>query len=156
MSPGEGNDGGLVDTYFADLDLVDQMDSNKRLIREHPDDWIDEDTDQERRAMIKRVFAHPFIDLRDLFDEPSSYVLDALFEGNVGRFFNHSCQPNCIVQNVFTRTHDPRFPCIALFTTKSVKAFEELTWDYGYVVGSIPGRCLRCNCGAKRCRKKLL
>ena len=29
------------------------------------------------------------------------YTLDAKLIGNVGRYFNHSCSPNLVVQNVF-------------------------------------------------------
>ncbi|XP_052401686.1 histone-lysine N-methyltransferase SETDB2 [Carassius gibelio] len=57
------------------------------------------------------------------------YYLDASKEGNVARFFNHSCEPNLFLQNVFTDTHDPQFPLIAFFTSRCVKAGSELTWN---------------------------
>ena len=95
--------------------------------------------------------------LRDLLpDGGHGYILDAIKQGNIGRFFNHSCDPNCVVQNVFYRTHDIRFSTIALFTKKTVKAFQELRWDYGYSVGSVEGRKLLCKCGSANCRKRLL
>uniref|UniRef100_A0A668A8B8 Histone-lysine N-methyltransferase SETDB2 n=1 Tax=Myripristis murdjan TaxID=586833 RepID=A0A668A8B8_9TELE len=50
------------------------------------------------------------------------YFLDASKEGNVGRFLNHSCQPNLFVQNVFTDSHDHAFPVIAFFTSRSAAA----------------------------------
>ncbi|PWA33779.1 hypothetical protein CCH79_00017269 [Gambusia affinis] len=56
--------------------------------------------------------------------------IDASKEGNVGRFINHSCQPNLFIQNVFTDSHDPAFPVIAFFTNRVVKAGTELTWNY--------------------------
>jgi SET domain-containing protein len=34
----------------------------------------------------------------------------------------------------------------------SIKRYEELTYDYGYVVGSVEGKTLRCLCGAPACR----
>ncbi|XP_040887897.1 histone-lysine N-methyltransferase SETDB2 [Toxotes jaculatrix] len=58
------------------------------------------------------------------------YLLDASKEGNVSRFINHSCRPNLFIQNVFTDSHDPRFPTIAFFTNRVVKAGTELTWNY--------------------------
>ncbi|XP_070813795.1 histone-lysine N-methyltransferase SETDB2 [Chaetodon trifascialis] len=58
------------------------------------------------------------------------HLLDASKEGNVGRFINHSCQPNLFIQNVFTDSHDPAYPVIAFFTSRAVKAGTELTWDY--------------------------
>ncbi|XP_016111746.1 histone-lysine N-methyltransferase SETDB2, partial [Sinocyclocheilus grahami] len=57
------------------------------------------------------------------------YYLDASKEGNVARFFNHSCEPNLFLQNVFTDTHDPQFPLVAFFTSRSVKAGTELSWS---------------------------
>jgi hypothetical protein len=56
------------------------------------------------------------------------YVIDAKTCGNIARYFNHSCAPNLFVQNVFVDTHDLRFPWIALFTLKQVKAGTELCW----------------------------
>lgn len=58
------------------------------------------------------------------------YFVDATREGNVGRFINHSCEPNLFVQNVFTDSHDPAFPLIAFFTNRALKAGSELLWDY--------------------------
>merc|ERR1712083_38896 len=58
------------------------------------------------------------------------YFLDASREGNVSRFFNHSCRPNLFIQNVFFDSHDPRFPVICFFTNRVVEAGTELTWNY--------------------------
>ena len=35
-------------------------------------------------------------------------TIDAKSFGSVGRFFNHSCEPNMDKVTVFTDTHDPR------------------------------------------------
>lgn len=65
------------------------------------------------------------------------YLLDASKEGNVSRFFNHSCDPTLFVQNVFTDSHDVRFPNIAFFTKRALKAGTELTWDYSSVLSQV-------------------
>lgn len=60
------------------------------------------------------------------------------------------------LQNVFIDTHDLRFPRLALFTSKPIVAGSELLWDYNYIVGSIANRQIKCECGAKHCRGRLL
>ncbi|KAM9309113.1 histone-lysine N-methyltransferase SETDB1-B isoform 2-T2 [Pholidichthys leucotaenia] len=94
---------------------------------------------------------------RQFFDgEESCYIIDAKLEGNLGRYLNHSCSPNLFVQNVFVDTHDLRFPWVAFFASKRIRAGTELTWDYNYEVGSVEGKVLLCCCGATECRGRLL
>ncbi|XP_008946346.1 PREDICTED: histone-lysine N-methyltransferase SETDB2, partial [Merops nubicus] len=88
--------------------------------------------------------------------EENTYALDATKEGNVGRFLNHSCCPNLFAQSVFVETHNRSFPWVAFFTNRHVKAGTELTWDYGYEAGSMPGTEISCQCGVQKCRKKTL
>lgn len=68
----------------------------------------------------------------------------------------HSCAPNLFVQNVFVDTQDLRFPWVAFFAQSHIQTGSELTWNYNYVVGSVPGKVLYCECGAKKCRGRLL
>jgi histone-lysine N-methyltransferase SETDB1 len=70
--------------------------------------------------------------------------------------FQHSCSPNVFVQNVFVDTHDLRFPWVAFFALTYIHAGTELTWDYNYDVGSVPGKVLHCYCGSNDCRGRLL
>merc|ERR1712105_423065 len=77
--------------------------------------------------------------------ESNTFIIDAMKTGNVGRFLNHSCDPNIFVQNIFQETHDLRFPTVAFFTCKFVKAGEELCWNYNYEVDSVPGRRIDCH-----------
>lgn len=94
---------------------------------------------------------------RSLFsDEKACYLIDAKHYGNIGRYINHSCSPNLFVQNVFVDTHDLRFPWVAFFTSKRIRAGTELTWDYGYEVGSVEGKVVLCCCGSSECTGRLL
>uniref|UniRef100_A0A673VW05 [histone H3]-lysine(4) N-trimethyltransferase n=1 Tax=Salmo trutta TaxID=8032 RepID=A0A673VW05_SALTR len=94
---------------------------------------------------------------RLFFDgEESCYIIDAKLEGNLGRYLNHSCSANLFVQNVFVDTHDLRFPWVAFFASKRIRAGTELTWDYNYEVGSVEGKELLCCCGSTECRGRLL
>lgn len=78
-------------------------------------------------------------------------AVDASRIGSVARFLNHCCEPNLFVQSVFVE-----FSCrvhrIALFAARDILPYEELTYDYGYVVGSVEGKSLKCLCGAPSCR----
>ncbi|XP_068450874.1 histone-lysine N-methyltransferase SETMAR [Clinocottus analis] len=82
--------------------------------------------------------------------------------GNVGRFLNHSCQPNLFMQPVRVHSVVPR---LALFAGRNIDAQEELTFDYtgGYSnqppvellsltasqTAGLPRK--ECHCGANNC-----
>ncbi|XP_024918196.1 histone-lysine N-methyltransferase SETDB2 isoform X2 [Cynoglossus semilaevis] len=98
---------------------------------------------KESRSNLKRVAK-----MEDV------YLLDASKEGNVSRFFNHSCEPNMFVQNVFTDSHDPGFPVIAFFTNREVKAGTELTWNYcdNVLTASLQKQEMQCLCRSNNCQ----
>lgn len=81
--------------------------------------------------------------------DDAGFVIDAKRQGNAGRFLNHSCYPNCQLQNIFTDSHDPRFPVLAFFTMRKVPALEELTWNYLYDEGV---HVFQCQCGSSACK----
>ncbi|PIC43079.1 hypothetical protein B9Z55_009957 [Caenorhabditis nigoni] len=98
----------------------------------------------------------PVFNWDDYFDKFALYVVDAKHRGNLGRFLNHSCAPNCVVQHVLYDTHDLRLPWVAFFTIKHIKAGDELTWDYQYTELNSETSRLSCNCGSEVCRHRLL
>jgi len=110
--------------------------------------------EQQQQQTQKDILAEK--STRDYFGEDQCYVIDAKSFGNIGRYLNHSCSPNLFVQNVFIDTHDLRFPFVAFFAQQNIPAMSELTWDYSYEVGSVPGKVLQCYCGAVECRGRLL
>lgn len=75
-----------------------------------------------------------------------SYCLDATNYGNIGRFFNHSCDPNIRPIRVSYDHNDFRFPNVAFFALRDIAPFEELTYDYGDTFWSIRGSKQYCNC----------
>ncbi|XP_009999584.1 PREDICTED: histone-lysine N-methyltransferase SUV39H2 [Chaetura pelagica] len=103
--------------------------------------------------------------LFDLDYDSDEFTVDAARYGNVSHFVNHSCDPNLQVFNVFIDNLDLRLPRIALFSTRTIKAGEELTFDY-QMKGSIDltsdsadglspsKKRIRtvCKCGAVCCR----
>ncbi|XP_018420543.1 PREDICTED: histone-lysine N-methyltransferase SUV39H2 [Nanorana parkeri] len=102
--------------------------------------------------------------LFDLDYESDEFTVDAARYGNVSHFVNHSCDPNLQVYNVFIDNLDVRLPRIALFSTRPIKAGEELSFDYqmkgsgDFSTDSIelsPAKMrvrTACKCGASTCR----
>lgn len=84
------------------------------------------------------------------------YIMDAKEKGNIGRYLNHSCNPNVFVQNCFVDTQDLRFPWVSFFALDYIPAGHELCWDYAYIIGQVPGKEIICECGAENCRGRLL
>ncbi|KAK3892537.1 hypothetical protein Pcinc_003613 [Petrolisthes cinctipes] len=72
-------------------------------------------------------------------------MIDAGPKGNLARFMNHSCQPNCETQK-WTVGGDTR---VGLFASKDIPAGCELTFNYNLqCVGTEKKRCC---CGAPNC-----
>uniref|UniRef100_A0A287DBX5 SUV39H2 histone lysine methyltransferase n=1 Tax=Ictidomys tridecemlineatus TaxID=43179 RepID=A0A287DBX5_ICTTR len=102
--------------------------------------------------------------LFDLDYESDEFTVDAARYGNVSHFVNHSCDPNLQVFNVFIDNLDTRLPRIALFSTRTINAGEELTFDYQMkgsgdvssdsIDHSPAKKRIRtvCKCGAVTCR----
>lgn len=123
----------------------------------------DDEEDRERISLLPSMKMQDDMQvvktrsLRRMYGKDENvYVMDAKISGNIGRYFNHCCDPNMFVQNVFVDTHDLRFPWIAFFASCYIRSGTELTWNYNYDVGSVPGKVLFCQCGAANCRQRLL
>ncbi|KAJ9565003.1 hypothetical protein OSB04_000969 [Centaurea solstitialis] len=90
----------------------------------------------------------------ELKDE-EALCLDATYYGNVARFINHRCFDSNLVEiPVEVENPDHHYYHLAFFTTRKVKALEELTWDYGidFDDEEHPVKAFRCRCGSRFCR----
>jgi SET domain-containing protein len=76
-----------------------------------------------------------------LFTLDEDYDIDGSVAWNPARFLNHSCAPNCEAEVV--RGH------IWLYAARSIKAGEELTYNYGHGLAGYEDR--PCHCGASSC-----
>ncbi|KAL6900625.1 hypothetical protein ACP4OV_005301 [Aristida adscensionis] len=93
---------------------------------------------------------------RTLRDE-EALSLDATFYGNVARFINHRCyDANLVPIPVEVEMPDHHYYHVALFTSRKVEAFEELTWDYSidFSDDRCPTKAFRCMCGSRLCRDR--
>jgi SET domain-containing protein len=87
-----------------------------------------------------------------LFTVDDRLVVDATWKGNVARYINHACEPNC--ESVIERRR------IWIKAIRNIEEGEELTYDYNL---DMPGRRPKgwrelygCRCGAASCRGTLL
>jgi uncharacterized protein len=75
-------------------------------------------------------------------------VIDAAKGGNISRYINHSCDPNCVAW--IEGQH------IWIDAERDIRKGEELTYDYEY--DFLPGYTVedlelyRCECGKRKCR----
>lgn len=158
MNKKEVNDSSSISSFdgeaFGDKYLPEKIDSEKKS--RYPKRRVQGNqapavnivpTNKPTRVKFRKI--HDLLETHD-------YTLDARMQGNVGRFFNHSCDPNAYVQNVFLETHDLRFPIVAFFAQRTIKALGEITWNYNYKMGSIQGRRIDCYCGSSNCRGRIL
>lgn len=91
-------------------------------------------------------------------------TVDATDHGGVGRFVNHSCDPNLTLVPARNRRRDV-VPVLAFFARRDVASCEELTLDYAGLADHLgphpPATCLlensetKCVCGAAACRRWL-
>ena len=73
-------------------------------------------------------------------------VLDATHKGNLSRFINHSCDPNCYSRVVQIDSHKK----LLIFASKVIESGEEIVYDYKFPDEEQKIPCL---CGSEKCRK---
>jgi len=90
-----------------------------------------------------------------LFTLNDKYVLDANFDGNIARWINHSCAPNCRALLEEDADGDPRKDRVLIESLRPLSVGEELTYDYGITLDERLTPRLKaiwaCRCGAPKC-----
>ncbi|KAF5801593.1 putative histone-lysine N-methyltransferase chromatin remodeling SET family [Helianthus annuus] len=87
--------------------------------------------------------------------EDKTLCLDPTSYGNVARFINHRCfDANLVEIPVEVENPDRHYYHVAFFTTRKVKALEELTRDYGIEFDDNDDliKAFKCQCGSAFCR----
>jgi len=72
-------------------------------------------------------------------------VIDPTYSGNVARFINHSCDPNCETRK-WTVLNEI---CVGIFAIKEIQENEEITFDYQF--DFFKTQFCRCYCGTSKC-----
>ena len=95
-----------------------------------------------------------------LFTLNDDYVIDANHGGNIARWINHSCKPNCEALTDEDEGDDRRKDRVFIEATRAIKPGEELTYNYGIKL-STPHtarekKLWACCCGASNCSGTML
>jgi len=95
-----------------------------------------------------------------LFTLNDDYVVDANVGGNIARWINHSCKPNCeseIEENANGKSHKDK---VFIHAIRDIRPGEELTYNYGIVLDEPHTKKVKklwaCKCGAKNCSGTML
>ncbi len=95
-----------------------------------------------------------------LFTLNDEYVIDGNEGGNVSRWINHSCNPNCeslVEENAKGKRHKDK---VFIEAMRDIAAGEELTYNYGIVLDEPHNaknkKLWACRCGEKGCTGTML
>ena len=87
-----------------------------------------------------------------LFSVNSRKIIDASRKGNISRWINHSCDPNC--EAIVDKGR------VFIYSLRDIKKGEELGYDYWFVLDEPHTKKMKalypCRCGSKKCRGTLL
>ncbi|EME50278.1 SET-domain-containing histone methyltransferase-like protein [Dothistroma septosporum NZE10] len=150
--------GEFIDTYLGEV--ITNAEADKREGKSGKEKnsyfyWLD------------KFLGDPLDGAQELTEE-MCYVVDGQYMGNVTRFINHSCEPNCRQYTISYNKNDIRLYSLAFFAYEDIPAGTELTFDYqdedeveyeAAVQRREEAECkpeskgrVRCSCGAPKCR----
>lgn len=110
-------------------------------------------TEAERRSNLDHE-NYIFVINEHFSGNVTTTVIDSTIIGNIGRYINHSCEPNCMIIPVRV---DSLIPRLAIFAIKDIQCNEEITYHYGGG-GSHPQNNLsevKCLCKSLSCNSFL-
>jgi len=87
-----------------------------------------------------------------MFRLDDNTVLDATVKGNIARFMNHCCHPNCYSRVI--EVDDERGPAIVqnkhivIFAQRDLAPGEEIMYDYKF---GVEKEKIACHCGHPKC-----
>ncbi|KAK9522481.1 hypothetical protein VZT92_018942 [Zoarces viviparus] len=160
----------LLSSFSCDSDLVkfNQLKFRKKRIRftrSHIHEWglfamepiaAEEMVIEYVGQIIRQVIA----DMREqryeeegigssyLFRVDQDTIIDATKFGNLARFINHSCNPNCYAKIITVDSQKK----IVIYSRQPISVNEEITYDYKFPIEETKIPCL---CGADSCRGSL-
>lgn len=114
------------------------------LVQEYVGEVIDE---QEKKTRLEKWSVdNPHDPNFYVMSLDQGYYIDAREKGNLSRFINHSCDPNCKL----VRVNVAGFTRVAIVCIRDVEAGEFFSYDYQF--DTKDGDKFVCLCGAENCR----
>ncbi|XP_050972312.1 histone-lysine N-methyltransferase SETD1B-A [Labeo rohita] len=160
----------LMSSFSCDSDLLkfNQLKFRKKKLRfgrsrihdwglfaEEPiaaDEMIIEYVGQSIRQVIadmrERRYENEGIGSSYLFRVDQDTIIDATKCGNLARFINHSCNPNCYAKIITVEAQKK----IVIYSRQPIGVNEEITYDYKF---PIEDEKIPCLCSAENCRGTL-
>nr|XP_061804447.1 histone-lysine N-methyltransferase SETD1B-like [Nerophis lumbriciformis] len=160
----------LLSSFSCDSDLVkfNQLKFRKKRIRfsrSHIHDWglfaleaiaademvieyVGQVIRQNVADMRERRYEEAGIGSSYLFRVDQNTIIDATKCGNLSRFINHSCNPNCYAKIITVESQKK----IVIYSRQTIGINEEITYDYKFPIEDTKIPCL---CGAENCRGSL-
>lgn len=114
------------------------------LVQEYVGEVVDETTKEKR--LTEWYNEHPNDPNFYLMALQSGWFIDARDVANLSRFINHSCEPNCVLQQINV---NGRMRC-GIFAIRDIAAGEFLSYDYHF--DTRHGDRFICCCGSDKCR----
>ena len=107
-----------------------------QFILEYTGEVVSEKCYNRRKVQYEREGVQHFYG----FELQENEIIDATKKGNLGRFCNHSCAPNCLVRR-WAVNGQMR---LGIFAAQDIRAGEELVFDYETKLSV-------CRCGTSKC-----
>ncbi|KAI9143587.1 histone methyltransferase, partial [Paraphysoderma sedebokerense] len=111
-------------------------------------EYIGESIRQKVADMREVMYEKQGIGSSYLFRIDEDTIIDATKCGNLARFINHCCDPNCTARII---TVDGKKK-IVIYAKYDIEQGEEITYDYKFPKEDVK---IPCYCGAKACRGSL-
>lgn len=118
--------------------------NKNEFIIEYKGELIDQDSIDKR---LKNIYKSNK-DVSYIMKVATNYFIDSRFYGNISRFVNHSCSPNCEIQ-VYT-SENRYIPY--LVAIRNINLGEELTYDYKFSLFD-KSKYIKCYCNQINCKK---
>lgn len=128
---------------------VEEPVNSGSFVIEYVGEIIDRDILDERLKQTEEQNSNEYY----MMDLTNDLLVDAKFKGNLSRFINSSCEPNCQTQkwidNATGQTH------VGIFAVRDIPVGTELTYNYCFEDYGLSGksrtRSFMCQCGTSSC-----